>query len=402
MTENNESNKRVQKLTKLKARRLCAWLVGLVYFISGFLKLADPTGTGLIMTEYFQFLHMDYLIPTSKATGIATSFIEAVTGIALMTGVWRKIIACIVTITQIFYTILTLLLVVRNPTMDCGCFGEAVHLTHWQTFIKNIILIVLLMCSFIPFKKFGVTRKRKYVTFSITVAIITVFTAYSSMNLPLVDHTAFAPSARLMASESGFQPDELYEAVFIYEKEGVRQDFSLEEIPDSTWTFVETKTRMKKQAEDIPVLSLYDENGLNRDTVAAKGKVMLISLYDASVKVRKWERIQTAVQNLRSAGFTPLLVVTEDALGKVPAELTPAYYSDYKTLVTLNRSNGGLTYINDGYIVCKWNGRNYPELERLETMKDKNYIEQSLDTIAWQHVTYQAILLFCILLILFI
>ena len=84
---------RGRKIAKLRFRRSCAWIVGLVYFISGILKLIDPTGSGLVVEEYFHFLHLGFLLPFAKASGTAFAFLEVTLGAALLTGVWRKIIA---------------------------------------------------------------------------------------------------------------------------------------------------------------------------------------------------------------------------------------------------------------------------------------------------------------------
>ena len=126
--------------SKGRFRRLCAWIVGIVFTVSGALKLMDPTGAGLVMEEYFKFLHLGFLSPISMSAGIAFALAEAVTGVALITGVWRKLTAAISSLLMAFFTILTILLVIFNPEMDCGCFGEAIHLTHLQTFLKNIVL----------------------------------------------------------------------------------------------------------------------------------------------------------------------------------------------------------------------------------------------------------------------
>ena len=109
-------------------RRFCALLIGLVFFLSGVLKLMDPVGTALKMVEYFKFLHLDFLIPAAKGLGTALSLLEAVVGAALVSGIARKLSAVIVLTLILFFSGLTLALYLRNPDMDCGCFGEAFHL----------------------------------------------------------------------------------------------------------------------------------------------------------------------------------------------------------------------------------------------------------------------------------
>ena len=135
-----------------RMKRFCGFAVGFVFFISGLLKLVDPVGAGLVMKEYFKFLHLGFLEGLSLPSGVAFALAETIVGAGLITGVWRKIIAAAAVGLQSMFTILTLLLVIFKPEMDCGCFGEAIHLTHGETFIKNLILLSLLLIYFIPIK----------------------------------------------------------------------------------------------------------------------------------------------------------------------------------------------------------------------------------------------------------
>ena len=129
----------------LRLKRFCGFITGMVFFLSGIVKLMDPVGAGLVMKEYYDFLHRGFLAFSSKMMGVAFALAETLVGVALITGVWRKTTAMIALVMQGFFTFLTLLLVIFNPQMDCGCFGEAIHLTHWQTFFKNLILLALLL-----------------------------------------------------------------------------------------------------------------------------------------------------------------------------------------------------------------------------------------------------------------
>ena len=229
----------------LRLKRFCGFITGMVFFLSGIVKLMDPVGAGLVMKEYYDFLHLGFLAFSSKIMGVAFALAETLVGVALITGVWRKTTAMIALVMQGFFTFLTLLLVIFNPQMDCGCFGEASHLTHWQTFFKNLILLALLLIYFIPSKHLGVTKKKKYVSFAIVTVSVFAFTGYSLRYIPLVDFTAYKPGAELQAG-ARVNADEIYESVFTYEKDGVTEEFTLGHLPDSTWTFVSVDTRLKE------------------------------------------------------------------------------------------------------------------------------------------------------------
>ncbi|MCQ2168469.1 MAG: hypothetical protein MJY69_07410 [Bacteroidales bacterium] len=297
-------------------RRICSMLIGFVFFIAGILKLMDPTGAGLIISEYFKFLHLGFLSFSSYFTAAAFSLMETITGIALITGIWRRLTAIVSGIMLGFFTLLTLVLLVCNPQMECGCFGEAIHLTHSQSFIKNIILCVLWAVAFIPIRKVE-NRKIKYVSFSLASISCILFLLYSIYYIPLIDFTPFAPGEELAQLDEEFQ-------------------------------------------EDAPVLSFSDKCGVYADSLAVEGKVFVSSVYNpAGASSRHWARIAQSFRTAEKEGYRPILLIasTPDDVGigiPDPILLDNAYFADRRTLMTLNRSNGGFTTISDGCIIRKW------------------------------------------------
>jgi len=375
-----------------KLRRFCGFIAGFIFYISGILKLLDPVGAGLVMDEYFSFLHLGFLGFSSKILGTAIAFAETILGAALITGVWRRSTGIAVLSMQGFFTFLTLLLVIFNPEMDCGCFGEAIHLTHMQTFLKNLGILALLAGNFIPLKGLGRPIGRKFVSFGIVAASTLAFTVYSWMYIPLVDFTAYATTAHLQAAEKyPANEEDMYEAVFTYEKDGKQKTFDLEHLPDSTWTFVSTQTVLKEDFADTAVpLSIYDDEGNYLDSLAAEGKVMVISVYDPDIRQSRWEDIEAFAAEAETAGFRTLILAADK--GEESSENT--YKSDYKTLITLNRSNGGVTYISDGYIIRKWAGRAAPDKEELLSLQAEPVTETMIGHSSQSSLTFQAFLLY--------
>ena len=378
----------------LRMKRFCGFITGLVFFISGLVKLMDPVGAGLVMKEYYDFLHIGFLGFSSKIMGVAFALIETIVGVALITGVWRKITAQVAIALQGFFTALTLLLVIFNPQMDCGCFGEAIHLTHWETFVKNLVLLALLLIYYIPRKHLGETKKKKYVSFALVTVSVLAFTGYSLRYIPLIDFTAYKPGAELQAKAS-INTDEMYESVFTYEKDGLTEEFTLGHLPDSTWTFVSVDTRLKEgQTESTTELSFYDPATEEyMDTLATEGKVMVISVYDTKIKARNWKKTENFAERAEGAGFKVILLCTDT--GNVPQELMDkAYISDYKTLISLNRSNGGVTYFNDGMLIRKWAARNAADAAELKEIADSDATEIYIDTESKGSLVFQGFLLY--------
>lgn len=392
----------------LRIKRFCGFITGFVFFIGSLFKLMDPVGTGLIMKEYLDFLHIGFMGFAAKPLGVLFAFAESLVGIGLITGVWRKTVALVAMTLQAFFTLLTLLLVIFNPEMDCGCFGEAIHLTHTQTFVKNIILCILLATYYFPGKWLGKPKKVKFVSFAVVSASVMAFTIYSWVYIPLVDFTAYKPASALKAGHAfAVEDGDIYEAVFIYEKEGTEQAFSLGHLPDSSWNFVRTQTIAKEgyANEDLLDLSIYNSDGEYMDELASEGRILIASVYDPHMKQARWNRIAQFIKDAETADFKSMLLVsaTEDQLDAALSGLAPetasilkqhALFSDYKTLIAMNRSNGGATYFSDGYLIRKGAHIALPGIEELSMVHEEDETETIIGQNTKGSLAFQGFLLY--------
>lgn len=402
------------KYFALRTRRLLAFIIGAVYVFSGISKLLDPVGAELVMNAYMDFFHVGFMSVAAKPLAVALALLEAVLGSALMTGVWRKVAAISAFALQGFFTLVTIVLVVFNPEMDCGCFGNVAHLSHIQSFVKNVVLCLMLVGAFVPLRELGVPKARKYVSFAIVTLSLLLFTVWSWMHIPLVDYTEFAPGALLRSAESAeLFEDEKYQSVFVYEKDGKQEVFSLSDLPDSTWTFVEARTEVREggDTESSVVLSIYDRDGMYHDEEVSSGKVMVVSVY--RMQDAGWERIADYVSELRKSGFRTLVLVSglPQEIDQVMEGLTPEqvnvlhqdmYMSDFKTLVSLNRSNGGLTYFSEGYLISKWASRSVPDADELSQIYKDDETEILLGRTSTSRLYFQGFKLFLFALMLLV
>ena len=157
----------------------------------------------------------------------------------------------------------------------------------------------------------------------------------------------------------------MFDALFVYEKNGVEEAFDLGHLPDSTWTFVRTETvaAAGPENEGLIDLSFYDSMGNYHDEMAAEGKVIVISVYDTKIGGKKWDEIMNFTNDAEAAGFKTLILVS----GTAPEGMNfdNLYMADRKTLLAMNRSNGGVTYFSDGYLVRKWARRSAPDFNGL-------------------------------------
>ena len=346
-------------------RRFLAVLIGLVFFVAGTLKLMDPVGTGLIVAEYLRFMHLGFLAGASKILGVLLALTETIVGAALVSGVWRQFFGIVSGFMLGFFTLLTFFLWILNPPMDCGCFGEAIHLTHSQSLAKNIVMLAMWMVAFIPFSKLGKPRRLSQISFWTATASTLLFTLYSVLSIPAIDFTDYAPGA------------ELYAAV------GLEEDDPQMEV-----------------SENLAVpLSFSDAAGEYCDHLACEGSVCVLSVYDPGrLGGEDWQKISDYLDSVSEYGCKPLLLVAstpEEIEAAAPGPvLMRCYYADRKTLLTLNRSNGGVTFIGDGQIVAKWAFRSLPDSDALSRLVSSNPTESMMRYSTRSRTRMQAYMLY--------
>ena len=286
-------------------RRLGAVLLGAVLLFGGLVKLMDPLGSQLVMEAYLRFMHLSFLGFAAGFLSLLFNLLECVLGAALIAGLFPLVAGAASGVLMLFYTVLTLALLIANPSMDCGCFGELVHLTHAQSFIKNLVLMGLWALAFFPAKRQVPQRKHRYVAFGIVMLGCLWFMVHSLRSLPAIDLTDLRIGTELSDGQ-------------------------------------------------IPLLG---DDGEYHDEVLMEGKVLLMTIYDpAELSKKEMDRIYEERSVARTSGIRPVVVYAGEG---------GIYSSDKKTLMSLNRSNGGASLIVDGQVTRKWTNANLPDAEEL-------------------------------------
>ena len=315
-------------------RAVCRILFSLVFVCAGILKIIDPVGTGLIVKEYLSIIHVTAADFPAICLGTGLATLEFTTGICILIGLKMRLFAGIGMVLTLIFTAVTLYLAIYNPISDCGCFGQAIHLTNWQTFKKNIILLVLVTVIFIGRKKATniASDSLQWIFVGLYAAFAVTVSVFSYIRLPQIDFTRYTVGADLSEHTDSDVPE--YNTVFNYEKDGQKQEFSLENLPDSTWTFVDSRTTTVRGSETGPAPEI--------ELPGKEGGLFIISIFDpSSVKPKLKSKIEEFIVKAEKEGVEAYIFSTEDR-------------SDRKTLITLNRSNGGITYFYDSVIVGKW------------------------------------------------
>ena len=338
-------------------RKLAAWILGSVLFLAGVLKLMDPTGAGLIVAEYFKFFGFAFLSFSSKTVGVALALFESVLGAAAITGVWRKVVAAISLVVLASFTIITAILWIANPNMDCGCFGEAIHLSHAWSFLKNVILLGLWALAYLPFHNLLPTHTLKYVAFGIVSVLLVGFMLMGLGGLPMIDFTPFSPGTELCGQ------DEPY-------------------------------------TDDAPVLSFYDSDSEYCDSLALASNVLIVSAYEPlRISGRVIEGAVGCLCDAQQEGLVPVFLAGCTPAGfegtdGADALREYAYFADRRTLMTLNRSNGGATLLRDGQIICKWPSHRLPDAMELSELVSEDATTAVIDKNGPQRIKLQAFVLF--------
>ena len=388
-------------------RKAARYLVGIVFIASGFLKGVDPVGTSLKVKEYFHaFLGMD---PGHWALwlGIALCVVEFLTGVCILKVIKFRFFSAIAFLMSLFFAGVTLYSALTGKVEDCGCFGDVIHLDPWPSFYKNIVLVVL--TAFLYSQRH---RARPIAgsfwewafMFGYSVFIVGL-ALYSMRELPPADLTDFRPGRDLFRGDSTALVK--YKTEIIYSKDGVRKSFSLNHLPDSTWkyeetvsTVVEGSERVARQmplilknsfGEDVtetvlksesPVvfISFYDGDGITHDDLGKlknlgdslnygrhRADVYVLSAMTEEETLARLKPIADAVEN-EAISDVFSSSYTEKSL---PFSLV---YSDYKSVITFNRSNGGATYVNRGIIVKKWSAAKYSNRKIISDITKDPYL----------------------------
>ncbi len=358
----------------------CRVLIGCVFIFSGFVKGIDPMGGAIKIGEYLSAFGLKELSSLSVTFSFLLLAAEFALGVCLLLAVYRRITTFLILLFMCVMTPLTLYLALFNPVSDCGCFGDALVITNWETFLKNIILLAAAILVFIynqritPFYSYKVYWG--VALFAYLFAI--VFSSWNYNHLPMIDFRPYKIGvniSRQMAIPAGASQDE-YSYSFVYEKDGVKKEFSLENAPvdDSTWTFVESKTELLKEGYVPPILSFDVRTMEGEDRSEAilsdSALFLLISSDLEQANDDPVDEINTVYDYAHENGISfYCLTASSEAAIRNWTDNTGADYpfliGDGVMLKTMIRSNPGLILMKRGTILAKWHYNDIPEEEAL-------------------------------------
>ena len=370
-----------QRLLKMTVN-LCRIIVALTFIFSGFVKAIDPIGLQYKLQDYLGAIGIPGFLPDWMLLIMAVllAAVEFCMGIFLLFAIQRRLISKLIVVFMSIMTLITVWLVVANPVKDCGCFGDALHLTNTETLVKNIIL---LGCSIVimqrPLAMFRfISESNQWIVINYTIVFIFVCSGLSLYYLPLFDFRPYRIGTNIPRGmeipKDAEQP--LFETTFIMEKGGQRKEFTLNDYPDSTWKFIDSKTVQVKEGYIPPIhdFSIADRKtgkDLTDSVLRHKGYTfLLIAPYLERADDSNFGDIDQLYEYAQTYNI-PFYCLTASTAKAIQRwrDITGAEYpfciTDETTLKTIVRSNPGLLLLKDGTIINKWSHNQLPNGAKL-------------------------------------
>ena len=358
-------------------------IFGLVFLFSGFVKAVDPLGTAYKISDYleaFSLTPLDFLAFPSALILIATEF---TIGFNILFNVHLKATTLIASIFMLIMTPVTLYLALANPISDCGCFGDAIVMTNWQTFYKNVVLCIILIIIAIlkDNTRPWLSNWGAWIVTLLPILISFGISIYCYNLLPILDFRPYKKGNNIIEGMSIPEdaPLDKYETTFFYEKDGVEKAFTLDNYPaeDSTWTFVRQESKLIEQGYVPPIhdFSIVTEDGDITDIILedAGYTLLVISHKVEKASTKNIKCIKSTIANAKKAGAN-VIWLTSSYTDEIDNFRTKYGINDTFgatddiTLKTIVRSNPGLVLIKDANIIEKWHHNSLPTKDELNQL----------------------------------
>lgn len=358
-------------------------IFGLVFLFSGFVKAVDPLGTAYKISDYleaFSLTPLDFLAFPSALILIATEF---TIGFNILFNVHLKATTLIASIFMLIMTPVTLYLALANPISDCGCFGDAIVMTNWQTFYKNVVLCIILIIIAIlkDNTRPWLSNWGAWIVTLLPILISFGISIYCYNLLPILDFRPYKKGNNIIEGMSIPEnaPLDKYETTFFYEKNGVEKAFTLDNYPaeDSTWTFVRQESKLIEQGYVPPIhdFSIVTEDGDITDIILedAGYTLLIISHKVEKASTKNIKCIKSTIANAKKAGANVIWLTSSytDEIDNFKAKygINDTFgATDDITLKTIVRSNPGLVLIKDANIIEKWHHNSLPTKDELNQL----------------------------------
>lgn len=356
-------------------------LVGVLFIISGLIKANDPLGFSYKLEEYFTVFNTPVFSSVSVPLAMLICILEVGLGVAILVGYRMVLVSWLSLLMMVFFSFLTFYSAWFDVVKDCGCFGDALKLKPWESFWKDIILLVLILLIFAWRKKIQPLFSEKAAALLTFAGIIftTWFTWHCYSHLPVKDFRPYAIGKNIregMQLPPGAVTDSVV-MMFIYEKDGQRVELDVNQVgqADSTYKFIDRIDKVVREGDKAPIHDFairdaedndYAEDFLNRDEY-----IFMLVAYDLSktdLKIQpRINDFATLAQknNYEFFGITSTVPSETDKFRHEHQNMFPYYFCDGTTLKTIIRSNPGLVLLKNGTVIDMWHYNDFPAFDEV-------------------------------------
>ena len=322
--------------------KLIRVFVGLLFIFSGLVKLNDPMGTAIKMEEYFEVFSTDIssifhvFVPAALWVGLFVVILEVLLGVAVLINYHMRFITLILLLLIIFFTFLTFYSAAFDKVTDCGCFGDAIPLTPWQSFLKDILLLIFSTFLFIRRTNYTSLLSYKLANTAMTITFVfcLVLAYFALEHLPPIDFRPYKISGDIRAA---MLPSEEYRYKYIMEKEGEIVEF--ENYPsDTSYKFLEMVLLNPEAEPKITDYNVWNEDGDFTEEIDNEIESWVITAND-----------EATYENFRHEYQISL----------------PYFYADGTVIKAMVRANPGLILLKDGIVLGKWHNNDIPAREEI-------------------------------------
>ncbi len=352
------------------------FLVGGLFIFSGLIKVNDPVGTAIKLEEYFDVFSYDIagffelFKPWALEIGVVMVVAEVVLGIMLILGVRLKFTVWALGLMILFFTFLTFYSAYFNKVTDCGCFGDAIKLTPWESFYKDIILLVLIGILFV-FRNQLESNTQAWAAWSVRISLVlSLALAITAIrNLPFIDFRAYKEGVNIPIA---MQPSAPLEYSYIMTKNG--EEFIFDQYPtEGEYEFVDMKLKNEDALPKISDFAVWNEEGDYTDEILNGKKAVILVTNLSKINTSYLEDLDQVVSGLANSGIE-LVFVAASSQTEINNFLESrnwdlvGFQADATVVKTIMRSNPGLMLLNEGTVLKKYHFRNTPSPETIKSL----------------------------------
>lgn len=348
------------------AVEVCRILLALTFVFSGFVKTVDPWGTGIKVGEYLAAFDMDWIYGWRFGIGIWLNGAEMMLGLMVLFKIRLRLTTIFISCAMLFFTSLSLVLAIWNPVDDCGCFGEAIKLTNWETFIKNMVLLPMALFVCWHSRKLPIRPTLRDGIFMLLFASIAFGTGiYSYRHLPIIDFLPYKIGTNLVEAMADDGQDDV-EIVYTFRNKDTGKLKKFKEWnEDAGWEYVDHKVLSmdNKVHASVRDFAVFDaENDITADILADTNVVYMVFAGDLmDIRPRCERKLSEAVSQAQERGYR-VICITADPVVEHPdvmllGDHVPCFNMDGTTIKTVLRARTGVVVLRGGVIIDKVNCR---------------------------------------------